>query len=624
MSTQDSSNVVPEHLLALLKEHWGYDQLRPHQVGPVLDLAAGRNTLALLPTGGGKSVCFQLPALARGGLCLVVTPLVALMEDQCQTLRKMGLRAEAWVGSDGDRILDNVRFGPAQFLYLSPERLDHPMFLARLENWKVTTVVVDEVHCISQWGHDFRPAFQKIGSLKSAFPKAVWGAFTATATTEVLDDIATQLPLNFEVHRASMRRANLRYEVALWGDRDAVLLHDAARQQGQGLVYVQSRHESERWAQRLEQAGLRAAAFHAGLPAQEKQKRQRRWLDGKIQVLACTSAFGMGIDAPHVRWVFHAGPPPNLESYIQEAGRAGRDGMDSSCILYAEQKDFEVLRQRLDRQFPDKKQVQEAYQWAANASQAALGELPSDPVLVEKKEHLSALKLLALNGYFRLEEPPRLFEPKGQVRGLGTVPSGNVQARDLALAEWVARKAPHRLLEVNLAHLSAELRELHPHDKWDRDAVQMSLERLDAMGILDWHPHAELPRLWWLQPRMATKNVAVPRGRHALLKDKLGMVEAYVKVEAPTCRSQLLEAIFGDESHGPCGQCDMCQADRKEWRKALSLALDQGHVEVDSALLSFRPGHRKGVRELLANWYRSGDIVADQHRIAWSDRARRG
>ena len=250
--------------------------------------------MALLPTGGGKSLCFQLPALVRGGLCLVVTPSTALMEDQCEDLRQRGIRAEAWVGNNGDRVLDNVRFGHTQFLYLSPERLRHPMFLARHTFWNVTTVVIDEAHCISQWGHDFRPAFKEIARLQEMFPNAVWGAFTATATLEVLEDVAQQMPGEPRLHRSPMRRSNLSFDVSNWGDKHATLIHDALEQQGQGLVYVQTRHDSERWSQRLQDAGMAVASYHAGLPA-EKRKRQRRWRNGELQALACTSALAWAL-----------------------------------------------------------------------------------------------------------------------------------------------------------------------------------------------------------------------------------------------------------------------------------------------------------------------------------------
>ena len=217
MPGPESSQSIPDSLLNLLKEHWGFDGLRPFQIGPIQDLHEGKHVLALLPTGGGKSLCFQLPALARGGVCLVISPLVSLMEDQCSALRRLGIKAEAWIGKNGDRVLDNVRFGGTQFLYLSPERLSSPLFLARHGYWNVQTIVIDEAHCISQWGHDFRPSFRKIDQLTAMFPYALWAGFTATATPRVLADIAEQMPRNLHVHRAAMRRPNLSFHVSTWG-----------------------------------------------------------------------------------------------------------------------------------------------------------------------------------------------------------------------------------------------------------------------------------------------------------------------------------------------------------------------------------------------------------------------
>ena len=590
----------------------------------MLDLAQGNHVVALLPTGGGKSLCFQLPALGRGGLCLVVTPLVALMEDQCGQLRQRGIRAEAWVGNNGDRVLDNVRFGNTQFLYLSPERLTHPLFEARHGFWNVTTIVIDEAHCISQWGHDFRPAFRNISSLRDRFPDAVWGAFTATATNEVLDDIASQMPKGAQRHVAPMRRPNLSYQVSRWGDRDAVLLHDAALQRGQGLVYVQSRHDSERWSQRLQAAGLAAASFHAGLPAKEKQRRQQRWMSGQLQVLACTSAFGMGIDAPHVRWVFHAGPPPNLESYIQEAGRAGRDGAPSSCILYVDDGDFDALKGRIERQFPALHKVQAAYQWAANASHATYGEQPLDPFPVTELSHLPALRLLSLAGHFDLREQSHQGVERGTITWLGS-PVQDALASSLGdLARWIERQAPSHPMDVDLSELAQTLNRAHTLAKpWTSAQLRMDLETLDAMGWLDWTPSAERFQLTWSMPRQATDTVTVDRSRLSLMVEKLSAVQAYAQA-SEGCRSQLLELAFSDASEAPCGQCDMCTSNRKSWRQSLKEDLAEGPIQPHKWLLSKAPGHRHPLRILMGTWYRSGFIEASENWIRWSGKEAQG
>ena len=616
---QESFHHISQDLIQLLKKHWGFDTLRSHQIGPVADLYHGNCTLALLPTGGGKSICFQLPALARGGVCLVVTPLIALMEDQCEGLRKRGVRAEAWIGNNGDRVLDNVRFGATQFLYLSPERIHDPMFVARCEHWNVTTIVIDEAHCISQWGHDFRPAFQSIFHMKRRFPDAVWGAYTATATPEVLADIAKQLPEVPKIHRAGMRRPNLTYEVATWGDRDANLLHDVIQSEGKGLVYVQSRHESEKWAQRMSSVGIQSASFHAGLPSREKQTRQAKWMKGDLQVLACTSAFGMGIDAPDVRWVFHASAPQNLESYVQEAGRAGRDGKASRCVLYAKAHDFDSWRERIERQFPPDSVVREAYQWAANQSHAAIGDLPDSTIQIKEPKHIPALRMLASQGYFHLDcREHRFNNDLGSITFLASDRHRTLSPPLNGILSWIERQSSEQLHHVNAASITTMSNSLDTVEKVDVENAILAFEKLDALGHIDWKVESPEILLTWAVPRMSTSNVTVDRSRQALLLRKVDQFSEYAIPLKGRCRAAELGATFGDVDDTSCGSCDRCLSKTAMLKVQLEDRLNAGDVHVQDTLMSFSPGHRQHARDILAQWYRSGEIVASEQHIRWT------
>ena len=366
---------------SLLNQFWGFDALRAHQLGPVEALCSGQDTIAVLPTGGGKSLCYQLPGLVRGGTTLVISPLIALMQDQLDDLKARGIHAFSLAGISNaralERILDNAERCTPCFLFASPEKLKGQLVRTRLERLDIRTVAIDEAHCISEWGHDFRPAYRHLAFVRKALSKATWGCFTATATERVVEDIKVNLELqNPAIFRTSTRRDNLTYAVCSIRDAEAMLHQAVFSATGTGLIYVGTRYQAEKWASRLEGVHGGVEAYHAGLDADTRAQRLKAWASGDLRIIVCTNAFGMGIDKPDVRWVYHAYVPANLESYVQEAGRAGRDGKESECVLFVHPEQFDHRLQQLRRLDPTLLPINDTYQFIANQGQVATGAQP--------------------------------------------------------------------------------------------------------------------------------------------------------------------------------------------------------------------------------------------------------
>lgn len=560
----------------VLRSTWGYTGFRPMQEEVVRSVLSGTDTLALLPTGGGKSLCFQVPALAMGKLCIVVSPLIALMKDQVERLKKLGVRASAVTSGmapvEIDNALESAAVGKLDFLYLSPERLGSELFKARSQRMPVGLIAVDEAHCISQWGYDFRPSYMLIGTLREQHPQVPVLALTASATPTVAADIMQSLRFRKpHLLQGSFRRPELAFWVSRGEDKNGRLLRIAQHVQGSGIVYLRDRRGTVRIARFLQQHGISALPYHAGLGHEERDSVQQQWLQGKVRFVAATNAFGMGIDKPDVRCVVHMEPPPDMESYYQEAGRAGRDGQPAYAFMLTHPSDEGRLREKLEASFPTQQEVRRVYQAFADEHGIALGsgafeayklDLPKiaartalAPAVVA-----NALKALELDGGIALSEGAR-SPSRAMIRASSaTIHQVRVaDARQGPVLECLLRmygglfEEPAMIDEEKIAQQTGR----------SVNTVRSILHELMRDQVLFYQPRGDTPMLTLLQPRRDAQTLVLDQqalhDRRKRAQDRLEAILKYAFREKG-CREAAVLAYFGQQTPGPCGKCDNCRA----------------------------------------------------------------
>lgn len=567
----------------VLAQYWGYNRFRPLQEEIIHSILQGNDTLALLPTGGGKSICFQVPALCQTGVCIVVSPLIALMKDQVQNLVKRGVPAIAIYSgmhyTEIDRLLDNCVYGNVKFLYVSPERLQTPIFLARVQKMSVCMLAIDEAHCISQWGYDFRPPYLQISELRKLLPTVPIIALTATATPEVVEDI--QRRLNFRegnVFQQSFKRDNLVYVVLEEEKKEYKTLDILRKVAGTSVVYVRNRGKTLQVADYLRLNGISAAAYHAGLSAEQRSQAQEDWIQGRIRVMVATNAFGMGIDKPNVRSVVHIDVPDNLEAYFQEAGRAGRDGEKAYSVLLYNKNDESMLRYQWEMAYPEITVIKQVYHSLCNYFQLAVGSGENESFDFEIDEFAKrynypilsvhyALKLLEEAGWIHLSEA--VFTPSALC-----IRVGKEQLYDFMLKNPQSErflKAVLRLYDgVQQNFVPLKEKEAANGLKITPLALRSLLQLLHKQQIIDYLPMKDKPQLTFLKERAAPENVRIEEGIYKFRKkrqaEKITAVVAYC--ETNVCRSQQLTRYFGEENAAVCGVCDVCLAEKKALKAA--------------------------------------------------------
>lgn len=567
---------MARELHEVLQTVWGYDRFRPMQEDVVRAVMDGNDTLALMPTGGGKSLCFQVPALAMGKLCIVVSPLIALMRDQVQRLKQHGVRATAVTSGMGhveiDNALDSAALGKLDFLYVSPERLGSELFKARLPRMPVGLIAVDEAHCISQWGYDFRPAYMLIGSLREAHPNVPILALTASATPEVAEDIMKRLDFRKKNEiRGSFIRPELTFWVSHGEDKLGRLLRIASKVQGSGIVYLRDRRGTVRIAQYLKQHGISAEAYHAGLSFEERERVQREWSEGKIRFVAATNAFGMGIDKADVRSVVHLEPPPDMESYYQESGRAGRDGQPAYAFLLTHPADEGKLREKMEASFPSLNEVRRVYQAFADQHGIALGagefeaynldlaELGRRATLPIAKVN-NALKALELDGGMALSDGAH--SPSRVLMRAGPNTIYDLRVKDNRagpLLEALLRMYGGLFEEAAIIDEEA----LAKHLGKSVMHVRNLLVELARTNVLFYRPRNDSPTATLLIPRRdaqtLTLNKEALQAREERARQRMEAM-VFFAFHDKGCRESAVLRYFGEAPKAPCGRCDNCRA----------------------------------------------------------------
>ena len=600
----------------VLAKWWGYSEFRPLQREIIESILSGRDTLALMPTGGGKSLTFQVPALATEGLSIVITPLIALMKDQVDNLRRRGISAVAvHSGMDPHRIdsaLDNCAFGDVKLLYISPERLATEAFRLRLQRMNVSFVVVDEAHCISQWGYDFRPSYLRIAEVREMLPKATFLALTASATDVVAKDIMKQLGFKTElVLRASFSRPNLSYVVRKGSNKLEQILRVLNNVPGSGIIYTRTREKCEELSKILQQEGISANFYHAGLPSTERALRQDEWRQDKIRVMVATNAFGMGIDKGDVRFVIHYSLCDTLEAYYQEAGRAGRDGVKSYALLLYDDNDIARCKQIVESEFPPIEQIKHIYERLACYLQIPVGDGADTSYIFNihdfcHRERIyiarvrSALALLEQNGYLTLldehDEPARMmFECSRD-----TLYSVHAGGNDMdILLRTLLRKYDglfSRFRAINEVEVAAE-------SGLDEERVHELMKVLWRMRIIRYIPANNSPIIIYNIERLPTRDIYIApetyKLRRELMAERYMSMVEYVRANYE-CRSRIIENYFGDSEASNCGVCDNC-IKRRNYRFELD--------DIEAAILEIIGSREMDINEVVARIDAEPEVV---------------
>ena len=578
----------------ILKRYWGYDDFRGIQRDIIESIGAGHDTLGLMPTGGGKSITFQVPAMAKEGVCIVITPLIALMKDQVHHLRQLDIQAAAiYSGMQHDdvmRTLENCILGNTKILYVSPERLGSSLFQTKLRHMQVSFITVDEAHCISQWGYDFRPSYLEIANIRNIHPDVPVLALTATATPQVVDDICAKLSVGFgspestsasgetgchagkhgfHVFRMSFERKNLAYLVHYAPDKYGELVRLLSETTGSAIVYVRSRRHAREIAEHLSDAGLSATFYHAGLDHADKDRRQRDWQHDRVRVMVATNAFGMGIDKPDVRLVIHYDSPDSIEAYFQEAGRAGRDGQPARAILLFNGSDNGKLSKRVDDTFPPREYIKEVYEHLAYYYQIATG----DGYGVNREFNIeefcqrfhhfpirvhSALQILMRAGYIDYDQDAdhearvRFLVSRDELYRLEQVTPVEERVIVALLRNYGGLFADYGYVDESVIAQQAGIPQPVAYD---------ILKALSLRHLISFIPRKQVPYIRYLQRREDKEHIQLPRtiyeDRQEQYRKRIEAMTNYAQT-TDRCRSRMLLEYFGEETTKDCGQCDVC------------------------------------------------------------------
>jgi len=576
----------------ILLQYWGHSRFRPLQEDIIYSVLEKKDTLALLPTGGGKSVCFQVPAMALDGICIVISPLIALMKDQVQNLNNKGIKAVCVVSGmqkkEIDITLDNCVYGNIKFLYVSPERLATDIFRERVKKMKVSLIAVDEAHCISQWGYDFRPHYLRISELRELLPDVPVVALTATATPEVVKDIQEKLKFSAEnVFRKSFERKNIAYVVQYEENKHERLLKIATKLKGSGVVYVRNRKKTQQTAEFLIRNNFSAGFYHAGLEHSQREKVQKDWVSGKTRIICATNAFGMGIDKPDVRFVVHLDLPESPEAYFQEAGRGGRDEKKAYAIVLYNAEDISALEKNFELSFPETDVIKRTYLALGNYFQLAVGSGTDESYEFNMADFCQrfslvpavtfhCIRLLETAGFIMLSEA---FHSPSRVKILmNTQEIYDFQITHPDLDGFI------KLLLRSYSGLFEALMKINETDlakraNTDEQLIKKYLKKLDEMEVITYVPKSEQPRITFIQPRISDRDFYLPpevyKHRKTAAEIRMKAMKKYVS-ETHRCRSILLLEYFGEKHEYRCGICDYCIRQNK-------LELSNIQVEVISA-----------------------------------------